>query len=77
MLVQPGDLIFGDFDGVVVIPKKYEREVVLKALKKARGEKLVRKEIENGMSSTDAFRKYGFYDITHSMNVGLLSFVVS
>ena len=57
--VQPGDLIFGDFDGVVIIPKKYETEVVLKALEKARGEKLVRNEIENGMSSTDAFRKYG------------------
>ena len=57
--IQPGDLIFGDFDGVVVIPKKYETEVVLKALEKARGEKLVRKEIENGMSSTEAFHKYG------------------
>lgn len=57
--IQSGDLIFGDFDGVVVIPKKYEKEVVLKALEKARGEKLVRKEIENGMSSTEAFRKYG------------------
>lgn len=59
VLVQPGDLIFGDFDGVVVIPKKYETEVVLKALEKARGERVVRKEIENGMSSTEAFRKYG------------------
>ncbi|MEO8117056.1 MAG: RraA family protein [Bacteroidota bacterium] len=57
--IQPDDLIFGDFDGVVVIPRKFELEVVRKALEKARGEKLVRKEIENGMSSTDAFRKYG------------------
>lgn len=57
--IESGDLIFGDFDGVVVIPKKYEAEVVLKALEKARGEKLVRKEIENGMSSTEAFSKYG------------------
>jgi 4-hydroxy-4-methyl-2-oxoglutarate aldolase len=57
--IQPGDLIFGDFDGVVVIPKKFESEVVRKALEKARGEKLVRKEIENGMSSTEAFHKYG------------------
>ena len=57
--IKPGDLIFGDMDGVIVIPKKFEKEVVLKALEKARGEKLVRKEIENGMSSTEAFRKYG------------------
>ncbi len=57
--IRPGDLIFGDLDGVLVIPAQYEVEVVTKALQKARGEKLVRKEIENGMSSTDAFKKYG------------------
>jgi 4-hydroxy-4-methyl-2-oxoglutarate aldolase len=57
--IAPGDLIFGDLDGVLVIPKKVEEEVVAKALQKARGEKLVRQEIENGMSSTDAFLKYG------------------
>lgn len=57
--VQPGDLVFGDLDGVVVVPKQVEAEVVERALAKARGEKLVRKEIEAGMSSTEAFRKYG------------------
>lgn len=57
--ITPGDLIFGDLDGVLVIPKKVEREAVLRALNKARGEKLVRKEIENGMSSSMAFSKYG------------------
>ncbi len=57
--VKPGSLIFGDMDGVVVIPKELEVAVVGKALEKARGEKLVRKEIENGLSSTDAFKKYG------------------
>jgi len=57
--IKPGDLIFGDMDGVLVIPKKNEDEVLAKALTKARGEKVVRREIENGMSSTEAFRKYG------------------
>ncbi|MFO1487907.1 MAG: RraA family protein [Verrucomicrobiota bacterium] len=57
--VQPGDLVFGDLDGVVIVPKKVESEVVERALAKARGEKLVRKEIEAGMSSTAAFKKYG------------------
>ena len=59
VMVQPGDLVFGDLDGVVIVPQKVEREVVEKALAKARGEKLVRKEIEAGMSSTEAFKKYG------------------
>ena len=57
--VQPGDLIFGDLDGVVIVSKKVEAEVIERALAKARGEKLVRKEIEAGMSSTAAFKKYG------------------
>lgn len=57
--VKPGDLVFGDLDGVLVIPAEHEREVVERALEKARGEKLVRKEIEGGLSSTAAFAKYG------------------
>jgi 4-hydroxy-4-methyl-2-oxoglutarate aldolase len=57
--VNPGDLVFGDMDGVVVIPRAHELEVVERSLEKARGEKLVRTEIEAGLSSTDAFRKYG------------------
>jgi regulator of RNase E activity RraA len=57
--VEPGDLVFGDLDGVLIIPRKHEVEVIRKALEKARGEKLVRKEIEGGMSSTAAFQKYG------------------
>jgi regulator of RNase E activity RraA len=57
--VEPGDLIFGDLDGVVVVPRRVEAEAIEKSLAKARGEKLVRKEIENGMSSTAAFKKYG------------------
>ena len=57
--VQPGDLVFGDLDGVVIVPKKVEAEVIERALGKARGEKLVRQEIEAGLSSTEAFRKHG------------------
>jgi regulator of RNase E activity RraA len=57
--VQPDDLVFGDLDGVVIVPKKVEAEVLERALAKARGEKMVRKEIEAGLSSTAAFKKYG------------------
>lgn len=58
-VVNNGDLIFADVDGVLVIPRELEREVLTKSLEKARGEKLVRKEIEAGMTSTAAFEKYG------------------
>jgi 4-hydroxy-4-methyl-2-oxoglutarate aldolase len=57
--IEPGDLVFGDLDGVVIVPRKHEKEVIAKALAKARGEKLVRQEIEAGLSSTAAFKKYG------------------
>ena len=59
VLVTPGDLIVGDQDGVLVIPRKVEDEVLALALEKASGEKVVRKAIEAGMTSTEAFRKYG------------------
>jgi regulator of RNase E activity RraA len=57
--VNPGDIIFGDLDGVCVIPRAAEEEAITKALEKARGEKLVKKAIEAGMSAREAFDKFG------------------
>lgn len=57
--IEPGDLVFGDLDGVVIVPRALENEVLARALEKARGEKVVRKAIEEGMSATEAFKKYG------------------
>jgi regulator of RNase E activity RraA len=36
--IEPGDLVFGDLDGVVIIPRRVEREVIAGALEKASGE---------------------------------------
>ena len=57
--IHDGDLIFGDVDGVLIIPKQVADEVIEKALEKAAGEKVVRKAIESGMTATAAFEKYG------------------
>jgi regulator of RNase E activity RraA len=57
--VQPGDIVFGDVDGVCVVPRHSEVEVFTRALEKARGEKKVRKAIEAGMSAKEAFETYG------------------
>ena len=59
VLIQPGDLIFGDMDGVLVIPPAVEQEVMQEALDKVAGEKRVRKEIEEGSTSTAVFDRYG------------------
>ncbi|HEY4741896.1 MAG TPA: RraA family protein [Candidatus Acidoferrales bacterium] len=57
--VRPGDILFGDMDGVLVVPAEAETEVFTRALEKARGEKLVRKAIEQGSTAVEAFAKYG------------------
>ncbi len=57
--VNPGDIVFGDIDGVCIVPREAEEEVIAKALEKARGEKLVRKAIEDGMSAREAFDRFG------------------
>jgi len=57
--IEPGDLVFGDLDGVVIVPRAVEAEAIARALEKARGERLVRREIEAGARATDVFRKYG------------------
>jgi 4-hydroxy-4-methyl-2-oxoglutarate aldolase len=57
--IEPGDLLFADRDGVVVIPRAVEQDVLRKALEKAKTEKVVRKAIESGMGATEAFHKYG------------------
>jgi len=57
--INPGDLVFADLDGVLIIPKELEERVIREALLKARTEKTVLEEIKNGMSSSEAFKKYG------------------
>jgi regulator of RNase E activity RraA len=57
--IEPGDILFGDLDGVCVIPKAAERDVFNAAIEKARGEKLVKQAIEQGMSAVEAFAKFG------------------
>lgn len=57
--INPGDIVFGDIDGVCVIPREAEREVFSKALEKARGEKLVKKALEAGTSAVAAYREHG------------------
>ncbi len=57
--IEPGDLIFADQDGVLVIPRELEVEVITRALRKASEEKVVRRAIEGGMTATDAFKTYG------------------
>jgi regulator of RNase E activity RraA len=57
--ISPGDIVFGDRDGVLIIPKGSEEEVIQLAYKKATTENKLKLAIENGMSTVDAYAKFG------------------
>ena len=57
--IAPGDLLFGDREGVLVIPRAVEREAVAKALDKVRTENKVADAIRGGMSACEALATFG------------------
>jgi len=58
VLVNPGDIVFGDIDGVVVIPRELEEKVIPLALEKEGKENLLRNELLKGMTLRDAYNKH-------------------
>jgi 4-hydroxy-4-methyl-2-oxoglutarate aldolase len=57
--IAPGDLIFGDREGVLVIPSEIEVETVEAALAKASTENRVAIAIREGLSAREAFETFG------------------
>jgi len=57
--VRSGDIVFGDVDGVVVIPKEIEDKVFEAALRKVEGENRSRDELLKGRLLADVYAKYG------------------
>ena len=57
--VAPGDVIVGDIDGVLVIPKEHAAEIVRQAAAKVAGEESVRQMILGGESTASVFAKTG------------------
>ncbi|WP_217593637.1 RraA family protein [Cohnella sp. GbtcB17] len=59
VLVHPGDVIFGDRDGIVVIPAALAEEVFRRALDKATRENHTRDELLQGRTLRQVYDKYG------------------
>ncbi|MBL8326603.1 MAG: RraA family protein [Rubrivivax sp.] len=59
VLVRPGDLVFGDVDGVVVVPREAEDEVLRRALEKVTGEDHTRDALARGERLADVFARLG------------------
>ncbi|MGC8561341.1 MAG: RraA family protein [Phycisphaerae bacterium] len=57
--VNPGDIVFGDMDGICVIPREIEMEIFTKALEKAKGERTVFEAIKKGMLAQEAWDRFG------------------
>ncbi|MDQ3863082.1 MAG: RraA family protein [Actinomycetota bacterium] len=56
--VRPGDLVFAEPDGIVVVPAGIEEEVVAAALEKVDKEDLVRSELAGGASLAEAWARH-------------------
>ena len=59
VLVRSGELVFADFDGVVVIPRQVEQEILRRAEEKAGKESDTRRELLKGRTLRDVYNQYG------------------
>jgi len=58
VMVHPGDLIFAEIDGVVVIPQAITTEVIARALETATKENEMRAALLSGKTLREAWEKY-------------------
>ncbi len=56
---EPGDLVFADADGVVVVPRAVESEAIRRAWEKVHAENITRDAIRQGMKATEVYNRYG------------------
>jgi regulator of RNase E activity RraA len=57
--IRSGDIVFGDIDGVLVLPREVERDVVHRALEQARKEKTAKRLLYEGASAESRFVETG------------------
>lgn len=57
--IAPGDIVFGDADGVVVIPQAIEAEVVAAATERLRGENKTKAALLAGRSLAEVYEEFG------------------
>lgn len=59
VLVREGDLLVGDIDGIVVVPRAVEREAVENAFAKLEGENRTREALGQGLTLGEVYARYG------------------
>jgi 4-hydroxy-4-methyl-2-oxoglutarate aldolase len=59
VMVEPGDLVVADIDGIVIVPKTIQAEVIEQALDVAKRERVTRDELKKGAGLYEVYKKYG------------------
>lgn len=59
VIIRPGEIVFVDEDGIVVIPLEVETEVIRLATEKVGAENITRDAIKAGMKASAAYAKFG------------------
>ena len=59
VVIESGDIVFGDIDGVVVVPRAHEHAVLEKATAKVQGENNTRDALRKGESLAQVFKRFG------------------
>ena len=59
--IFPGDIVFGDIDGVIVVPRGIAYEVLLRAEEIAASESQLKKWVEEGLSTTEIVKRGGYF----------------
>lgn len=61
VIVYPGDIIFGDINGVVIVPRKMAYDVLIRAEELVNSEKEIKEWINKGNSPTEIVAKGGYF----------------
>jgi len=59
VVIHPGDVIIGEFDGILVVPKEQAEQVLLRAEEIIASEEQVRREVAAGGTPMESFDKHG------------------
>jgi 4-hydroxy-4-methyl-2-oxoglutarate aldolase len=61
--VNPGDIVRGDSDGVVIIPREHENDILTAAEEIDAKEEQIRRLIRDGMTLAEARRQIGYHQL--------------
>lgn len=59
--VRPGDFVFGDIDGVLIIPREIAYEVLLRAEEISENESEIKQWVESGLSAQEVVERGGYF----------------